>query len=171
MRLLHALIFSVLVLTACSQDKENTFQYVTDSVSLLVADEYAGLTRQLRDFRDSTGSQMAILIVDSLYGETIEEYSLRTANTWGLGRAEQDDGILITVARGERSVRIEVGLGLELIIKDEIAARILREDVIPQFQQEKFYDGLRAAVVRIERLIRDNPQLVGVHPPGYSGDE
>ena len=80
---------------------------------------------------------------------------------WGIGRKDYNDGLLITVALQDRQTRIEVGYGLEKIVKDKIAARIIREDMVPNFQTENYYEGLRVAVDKIKTLIEGNQALVG----------
>ena len=81
-----------------------------------------------------------------------------------LGRSNFNDGLLIAVALKERAIRIEVGYGLEKIIKDEIASRIIREEIGPRFKEEKFYEGLYTAVEKIKKLIEENKDLVGQAP-------
>ena len=104
---------------------------------------------------------MVVLTIDSLNGQKIEDYSLKIANDWGIGRNDYNDGILITVVLFDRQMRIEVGNGLERIITDEIAAKIIREDMAPRFREEKYFHGLYAAVKEIKSLIRNNKQLIG----------
>ena len=137
---------------------------VFDSVSILSGSEEKDLTNEILTFEENVGPQIAIIIVDTLNGEKIEEYSLRNAERMRLGRKKFDDGLLIALSVKDHKVRIEVGYGLEKIIKDEIAARIIREDMIPEFKEQKFYDGLKAALSRIRSLIEENRQLIGQRP-------
>src|SRR5690349_12541771 len=132
-RLFLISVFSSLVLFASGQNDKVIRSCVIDSAYLLTDLQRQDLTTRIMALDDSIGS---------LRGEKIETYSLRTANAWGLGRKDVDDGVLITVALYDRMMRIEVGYGLELIIKDEIAARIIREVMAPNFRQEKYYEGL-----------------------------
>ena len=81
-----------------------------------------------------------------------------------LGRKEFDDGILITLSVKDHNVRLEVGYGLEKIIKDEVAARIIRDEMIPEFREERFYAGLKAAAFEIRNLIEENRGLIGQRP-------
>jgi uncharacterized membrane protein YgcG len=101
------------------------------------------------------------MTVPSLDGQKIEEFSLKTANATGLGRATHNDGVLITVAYNDRQTRIEVGTGLENILKDEIAAQIIREHMAPKFKEEKFGSGLYVAVQKIVKLIEENERRIG----------
>lgn len=86
------------------------------------------------------------------------------ADSLGLGRPTYNDGILITIAFKDRMARIEVGTGLENIIKDEIAAEIIREELAPKFREENYGQGLFLVVEEISRLIRDNSHRVGQKP-------
>ncbi len=152
--------------TACvagqgSNEKRN---FVFDRSGVLLIDEVDKLNFELIELEDSIGSQMAVLIIDSLGMESIEAYSLRTANEWGIGRKDFNDGILITLSIQDRKIRIEVGYGLERIIADEIAARIIREKMVPKFKEEKYFEGLLAAIIQIKTLIYENRELIGQSP-------
>ena len=84
---------------------------VVDMAGLLSADEVAKVDRALRQFETDTGGQMVVLIIASLKGESIEAFSLRVANTWGIGHKGKDDGLVFTVAVQDRRTRLEVGNG------------------------------------------------------------
>lgn len=156
----YLLIFIGLFTVACGQ-REQIIYRVANNAHILTDDQISNLTKQIKELEQSVGSQIAILIIESLEGEKIEAYSLRIAENWEIGRKDYDDGVLITVALHDRQTRIEVGYGLEKIIKDEIAAQIIREDMIPNFQTENYYEGLRIAVDKIKTLIKGNRELVG----------
>jgi uncharacterized membrane protein YgcG len=156
------LLFALLFIS-CSQ-KQNADAAifpVTDSVDVLTSVQEDSLTKELLELEESIGSQMAILLIGRLKGVPIERYSLDIANRWKLGRKDYNDGILITVSVYDRMIRIEVGYGLEKIVKDEIAANIIREEIAPNFKEEKYYEGLHAAVTRIKALIKANKDLIG----------
>lgn len=159
------LVFILVFVTVSCKNKETVeASYVNDWAHLLTEEQEDKLTEKIIELESSIGPQIAIITIDSLPGESIEEYSLRMANTLKIGREEYADGILITVAFLNRKIRIEVGYGLEKIIMDEIAARIIREDVAPQFRSENYYEGLSNAVSRITKLIKENKDLVGQRP-------
>lgn len=159
------LIISVLLfvhLTSFGQDTTSVDrQFVFDYAKLLTPGQKDSLTNESIELEDSIGSQLVVLIIDTLVRESIEEYSLRIANEWGIGREGYDDGILITVVLRQRKMRIEVGDGLEKIISNETAAAIIREQMIPYFRQGKYYKGLTLAVKRIKKLIKENKALIG----------
>lgn len=91
------------------------------------------------------GPQIAFLIVPSLEGEPIEDYSIRVAEAWKLGTAQKDNGLLFVVSVQDRKMRIEVGGGLEGDITDAQSSRIIREILAPAFRQNRYGDGLYAA--------------------------
>lgn len=141
--------------------KENR---ILDSADLLTPEQEDSIFLLIKDLESNIGSQIALLTVSFIEGETINEFSIRIAEKMGLGRKEFDDGVLITLAVGNKQARIEVGKGLELIVKDEVAARILREDMIPQFRQGDFFSGVKTAVKKIKKLIEENKELIGKRP-------
>ena len=127
---------------------------VTDLTSTLDASQRQMLEAKLEAFELEKGSQLAVLLVSSTQPETIEQYSIRVVDAWKLGRARQDDGVLVLVAKDDRSLRIEVGHGLEGAIPDAISKRIIEEVMLPQFRDGDFYGGIDAGVDRILDLIR-----------------
>ncbi len=94
-------------------------------------------------------AQLAVLTVDSLDGDSIEEASIKVADQWKLGSQEKDHGVLLLVARQERKVRIEVGQGLEGELTDAQSSRIIREQMIPLFKQGSYSDGIYLGVLSI----------------------
>ena len=118
----------------------------------------------ITDLEREIGSQIAVITIDTLNGVGINEYSIGEIEKLRLGRDMQKDGLLITVALMDKSMRIEVGYGLELIIKDEIAARITRNLMAPKFSEGKFGQGIYDAVDTIKLLIERNKGLVGKMP-------
>ncbi|MEO0906145.1 MAG: TPM domain-containing protein [Pseudomonadota bacterium] len=112
----------------------------------------ADLTRTLETLEKDTGVQMVVATTPSLNGRTITDYSLDLANSWGLGNAERDDGLLLLVAPTERHVRIEVGYGLEASVRDEEASFIIRNEILPHFRSGEYETGITAAV---DALIRE----------------
>lgn len=130
---------------------------VTDLTNTLSAEQQSALESRLAQFEQQEGSQMAILLVPSTRPEAIEQYSIRVVDEWKLGRKGVDDGILILVAKNDREMRIEVGYGLEGVIPDAIANRIIEETMVPYFRQGDFYGGLSAAVEQLAGLVAGEP--------------
>jgi uncharacterized protein len=104
--------------------------------------------------RDSTSNQIAILIIESLNGASLEEYTLRVAEKWGLGKKGKDNGVLFFIALQERDVRIEVGRGLEGRLTDLMSSRINRNEVIPHFRQGNYDAGVIAGTKAIIQTIK-----------------
>ncbi|MCP4202971.1 MAG: YgcG family protein [bacterium] len=119
---------------------------VTDLADLISAETEARISARVEEFENRTGSQIAVLTIPSLEGEALEQFSLRVAETWGLGRAEQDDGVLLLVARDDRKMRIEVGYGLEADLTDAESGRILRNILTPRFKAGDFDGGIEQGV-------------------------
>lgn len=126
---------------------------VTDLTGTLSSEQARNLEQQLAQFERARGSQIAILLVPTTQPEPIEQYSIRAAEAWRLGRRNVDDGVLLIVAKNDRKLRIEVGRGLEGAIPDAIAKRIIAEVITPRFKAGDFYGGLNAGAARIQALI------------------
>src|SRR5712691_11343683 len=91
---------------------------VTDLTGTFTAAQIQTLESRLRDFERGKGSQVAVLMLPSTQPETIEQYSIRVAEAWKIGRARIDDGVILVVAKNDRKLRVEVGRGLEGAIPD-----------------------------------------------------
>jgi uncharacterized protein len=130
---------------------------VTDLTGTLAADQRAGLEAKLADFETRKGSQVAVLIVPTIQPEAIEQYAIRVFDEWKLGRKGVDDGVLLVIAKNDRKLRIEVGRGLEGVIPDAVAKRIVAEMIAPRFREGDFYGGINAGVDRILRAIEGEP--------------
>ena len=130
---------------------------VTDQTATLTNEQKSALEETLRSFEDRKGSQVAVLIVPSTAPETIEQYALRVAEQWKPGRKKVDDGALLVVAKDDRTLRIEVGYGLEGALTDAASKRIISEVIVPRFRQGDFYGGITAGVDRILRVIDGEP--------------
>ncbi len=130
---------------------------VTDQTATLSELQKSTLEQTLRSFEARKGSQVAVLIVPSTAPETIEQYALRVAEQWKPGRKNVDDGALLVVAKDDRTLRIEVGYGLEGALTDAACKRIISEIIVPRFRQGDFYGGITAGVDRILRVIDGEP--------------
>lgn len=128
----------------------------------------SALTAILADLEAATGAQVAVLTIPSLAGDPIESYSLRVAESWGLGSRERDDGVLVLVAVDDRRVRIEVGYGLEGALPDVAAGRIIRDAMVPHFRRGDHEEGVLAGARAIaERL---NPAAAGAPRDRTAGE-
>ncbi|MFP3939079.1 MAG: TPM domain-containing protein [Thermoanaerobaculia bacterium] len=127
---------------------------VVDEAGLLPSDRAQEIENWLRGLEEETGVQVAVLTVESLEGEVLEDYSLRVAETWGLGQAGEDNGVLLLVAQDDRKLRIEVGYGLEGRLTDAQAGRIVRNAIVPRFKAGDFDGGIQAGVDSIVGAVR-----------------
>jgi uncharacterized protein len=130
---------------------------VTDLTSTLTREQQAGLERMLQEFEARKGSQIAVLMVPTTAPEAIEQYALRVAEQWKVGRKKVDDGAILVVAKDDRALRIEVGYGLEGVLNDATANRIIREIIVPRFREGDVYGGINAGLDRMIRLIDGEP--------------
>ena len=130
---------------------------VTDLTGTLSASETTQLEQKLAAFEAKKGSQVAVLIVPTTYPETVEQYSIRVAEAGKLGRKGVDDGILLVIAKHDRALRIEVGYGLEGVLPDAMAKRIIEEIIVPKLRQGDFVGGINAGIARIVGVIEGEP--------------
>jgi uncharacterized protein len=145
--------------------------HVIDQTGTLSAEQKASLEQILTTFEASKGSQLAVLMIPSAAPETIEQYSLRVAEQWKLGRKKVDDGAILVVAKDDRSLRIEVGYGLEGALNDATSKRIISEIILPRFRQQDFYGGITAGVGQIIRVIDGEPLPKPDGKPAGSGGD
>lgn len=122
---------------------------VMDHADVLAPNTEQALAWTLAAHEDSTSNQVVVLTIPSLEGESVEGYATLVFNTWGLGRAETDNGVLVLIARDEREMRIEVGYGLEGSLTDSRAGRIIRSEFTPAFRDGNYDAGTLAGVSAI----------------------
>lgn len=126
---------------------------VTDLTSTLSADQRASLEQTLAAFEARKGSQIVVLLVPTTAPESIEQFSLRVAEQWKIGRRKVDDGALLLIAKNDRALRIEVGYGLEGSLNDATGKRIISETIVPRFKQGDFYGGITAGLARMIAVV------------------
>lgn len=119
---------------------------VLDQTGTFTTEQRATLAGKIAAERKATGNQIAILVIPSLRGEAIEDYSLQVARQWGVGQKDRSSGVLLLIVRDDHKLRIEVGYGLEGALTDIRANQIIRDRITPQFQQEKYYEGTLAGL-------------------------
>ncbi len=130
---------------------------VTDLTGTLTREQTAALEQMLQSFEARKGSQIAVLMVPTTEPEAIEQYALRVAEAWQIGRGKVDDGAILVVAKNDRALRIEVGYGLEGALNDATANRIVEDVIVPRFREGDFYGGINAGVDRMIRVIDGEP--------------
>lgn len=159
--------FIILFITFCiissslfALDVPSLTNPIVDNAGLVSEGVEANYNQQLIELSDSTGAQLAILTIPSLEGEVLESYSMKVAETWKLGSAEKDNGVLLLIALEERSIRIEVGYGLEGILTDTKCGLIIRNVIAPEFRNGNYQAGIINAINNIVGLVKNDESLV-----------
>jgi uncharacterized protein len=130
---------------------------VTDLTATLTAQQVGELEGKLAAFEARKGSQIALLIVPTTRPESIEQYSIRVAEQWQLGRKGVDDGALLLIAKDDRELRIEVGYGLEGVLTDLVANRIVEDIIVPNLRAGDFYRGVSDGLDAMIRVVDGEP--------------
>ena len=130
---------------------------VTDLTATLDAQQTQTLESRLAAFETKKGAQLAVLIVPTTQPETIEQFGIRVVEAWKLGRKGVDDGALLLVAKDDRALRIEVGYGLEGVLNDATAKRIVDEIIVPYFKRGEFYPGIESGATAMMRVVDGEP--------------
>jgi len=130
---------------------------VTDLTSTLTSAQIQALEQTLQAFEARKGSQIAVLIVPTTQPETVEQYGIRVADRWKLGRKGIDDAAILIVAKNDRTLRIEVGYGLEGALNDARSQRIISEVIVPRFREGDFAGGIHDGVDRMIRVVEGEP--------------
>jgi uncharacterized protein len=147
-------VLFVLVGPAAAKEIPHLTAHVNDYANLIPQDQRQRIEAQLAQFEQQTGNQVAVLTIDSLEGEAIEDYANRVARAWALGQKGKDNGALLLVARQDRKMRIEVGYGLEPVLTDLQTSVIQNEVIIPYFKRGDFGGGIEAGVNAILSTIQ-----------------
>jgi uncharacterized protein len=124
-------------------------QRVNDFTNTLSFNEWKSMENMLKRFEDSTSTQIAVLMVDSLNGQSIEEYAASVFDKNKIGQAKKDNGVLLVVAKNDHKIKIEVGYGLEGVLTDVLCEQIIDKEIVPQFKDANFYGGLLTGVTSI----------------------
>ena len=130
---------------------------VVDITNTLSSSDIAAQSQRLADLQRRKGSQVAVLIVPTTAPETIEQFSIRVAEAWKIGRKKIDDGALLVIAKDDHKLRIEVGNGLEGAMTDVTARRIIDETIVPRFKGGDFSGGIAAGLTRMIGVIDGEP--------------
>jgi uncharacterized protein len=163
MRFLHILIGLTLALFAAIAGAQDFAPVpplqsrVTDKIGMLNPAQRTALENVLNEYETRTGSQVAVLLIGSTAPEAIEQYGIRVADAWKLGRKGVDDGVILIVAKDNpsalRRLRIEAGRGVQGTITDAQSKRILQDVIAPYFRQNDYYGGLAAGISAITGLL------------------
>ncbi|MDO8716187.1 MAG: TPM domain-containing protein [Dehalococcoidales bacterium] len=140
--------------------------FVNDYAGLLLAGGKNQLESRLVKLEKDTSAELAVVTVVKLEETTIEEYAVGLFNDWGIGKSDKDNGVLLIMSLTDREVWIEVGYGLEPVITDGRAGRILDDKVIPSFRTGDYEQGITDGVIALEEYIRNGtpPSLIEENP-------
>jgi len=134
---------------------------ILDYAGVLNTKQKQNIFHLISSLERESGSQIAIITIDSLMGESIHSFSLRKANELRSDKNNADDRILITVVVQNKEINIHTGEGLNAIVKEEVARRIIREDMAPRFRKNRYGSGIFVAVSKMKKLIKDNKESTG----------
>lgn len=135
---------------------------IFDNAHLFTTSQKDSIFELIKQLDDSIGSQVAVLTIETLNGQEIEKFSINKADSLKLGRYSYKDGLLFTFSVREKMMRMEVGIGLEKVIPDEVAKRINQDIIVPKFRMEKYGQGVYDGVNTVKKLIESKKGLVGV---------
>ncbi len=147
--LLAALLLICVVSPALAFEPPPLRGHVNDSADMIPAATEAKLEQYLTRLEQSDSTQVVILTVPDIDGDDIDSAAIATAQQWGLGQEGKDNGVLLFIAKQERKVRIEVGYGLEGVLTDLLAGRIIDNEIVPRFKQGDFSGGIVAGTMAI----------------------
>ncbi len=133
--------------------------FVNDFAGMLSSKFRIQLEQSLQNFEKETQAEIAVVTILSLQQDSIEDFAARLFEEWKIGKAQQDNGVLLLVTKEEQEVRIEVGYGLEPFITDGRAGSIIRQDIAPLFKQGNYEEGVQKAVASLQgHILESNPE-------------
>lgn len=138
----------------CGLDVPELTGYVNDYANMLTPQAEENITRVLHEFEKNDSTQVMLLTIPSLEGDALEGYSIRVVDDWRIGQQGKDNGVLLLAVKDDRKLRIEVGRGLEGVLTDLLAGRIIDGVITPYFRQGKFDEGFQAGVAAIIQATR-----------------
>ena len=127
---------------------------VTDYTNTLNQNELISLEQKLVAFNDSTSTQIAVVIMQSVGGYDISDYSTQLFNKWGIGDQKKNNGVLILVAKQDHKIFINTGRGIEGVLPDVLCKRIITNDIQPNFRAGDYYGGLDQATNSIMSIVK-----------------
>ena len=169
-RYVWSALLSALASTALALEVPALQARVNDDAGILSANAEARIDATLEALETDTGAQVVVLTIESLGDEVLEEYSLRVAETWELGRADQDDGALLLIAKRRSKDALRGGYGLEPTLTDIMTKRILDQILRPSFRAGDFDGGVERAIGAVDGLIRGTSTLPPPDPSAVQGD-
>lgn len=154
-----ALVIASAAFVRAQDDLPKPVGRVNDFARVLSDADARAIEDEINAVERETSAEIALVTIDSLGRRSVEEYANRLFNTWGIGKAERDNGVLVLVAVNDREMRIEVGYGLEPILPDGLAGAVIREAFLPSFRNDNMAAGIRAGMTRVLDIVRRNETL------------
>ncbi len=163
---LACILFGLTTGRARAQDFPDPLGWVSDFAGILSADTISQLENRLSILEKDTSAEVAVVTIDSLDGYSIEEYAAGLFQNWSIGKKDKDNGVLLILSPNTSDIRIEVGYGLESVITDGRAGRIIDNEVLPYLRRGDFDKGIEVGVLTIEGYVRDGtpPSIVEENP-------
>jgi len=143
--------------------------FVNDYAGMLGVDQKQALETKLAAFEKETSNEISVAIIPSLQGDTIENFAVQLFKDWGVGKKNNDNGVLLLIAKDDRQMRIEVGYGLEGALTDAQSYGIINNDLTPAFRQSDYYGGIDKATNDIIAATRGEYSGSGAAPAATSG--
>lgn len=147
------LILLISLPTIAFKIPENPQARVNDFAKIFSPTFVNSLENQLQSFESKSGNQIVVVTIPSLDGENLEDFSIKLAEKWKIGKKGIDNGVIITVALQERKIRIEVGYGLEGKLTDAVSSKIIRDYIVPSFKEGKFEKGIEIGIKKIMEIL------------------
>jgi uncharacterized protein len=163
------LTLSTLVVSAQSTalpERPNPPRLVTDFTMTLSGEQQQLLEQKLRNYNDSTSTQIAIVVVKDLGLYEISDYAIALGQKWGIGQKDKDNGLLILWSTGNRKIYIATGYGMEEKVPDAIAKRIVNQLIVPYFREARYYEGLDLATSEIAARLSGTYQAEPIEEEG-----
>lgn len=132
---------------------------VIDQANLLSSAEKQQLSQRILKLYNEGKGQIGVVIVPTTGQEDIFDYSMRVAEAWQLGSAKRDNGLLMTIAINDRRIQILTGYGLEGVLPDIMAGRIINDKITPYFKQGQYAQGIDSGLEEIERILNLDPEI------------
>ena len=166
-----ALLLAILSSTAWADMPARPEGPVADYANILTPEDTATLDAKLRDYNQATGRAIIVATVPSLDGQAVEDYGLKLAETWGIGGAQSQNGVLLLVAPAERKLTIRTARGVDTRLTDIMSGRIIRDVIVPQFKAGDMSGGIVAGVdAIIQQLDMDPAQAKAIEEAQAAAD-
>ena len=142
--------------------------YVNDYTNTLTQEQASALESKIAAFEQESTNEIGVAIIDSLQGDYIEHFAVKLFEEWGVGKEKKDNGALLLVSMSERQMRIEVGYGLEGSLTDAQASWIIKNVMVPNFKENKYYEGIDQSVDKIIAITKGEFEVPEEESTGFS---